>query len=154
MATLLRKVLTSLHGRLLGLASDGSLIVKGHPDQAVLTAAPGSAGSNICNVTLQAQDNEGFNVARVLNGKLWLSDAASGAGLTATTASGGISITTGAQLGALTAAKAIDFQTDATGKAVLQITDTVKTAFKVCAVLDKQSLLSPVIATLATASYG
>lgn len=150
---ILRPILVSLHGRLMGLAKDGSLIVKGEPDQVTLSPAAGSA--NICLVTIQAKDNEGNNYAGVLNMFVWLSDATTGAGLTATTASGAVAAgASGADLGDLTSKKSKYVQTDATGKYILSITDTSKTLFKVCAKLDAGHLVAPQISTLITANYG
>jgi hypothetical protein len=157
MATPLRRILTSIHGRLLGLDAQGGgangLIVKGEPDQIVMTVAKGGS-ANITLVTLQACDNEGFSVAKVLNGIVWLSDAATGAGLTATSASGNVVAgTAGTDLGDLTSKKAKTFQTDATGKYILSITDTAKTAFYVCAKLDAGRYVPAQILQLAAANY-
>lgn len=148
-----RQVLNSLHGRQIGLASDGGLVVLGEPDGATLSAAAGTTNQTL--VTIQAVNNEGLAFAGVLNLFVWLSDSAVGAGLTATTASGAVAAgASGTDLGDLTAKKAKYVQTDATGKYILAITDTAKTNFKVCAKLDASRKVSPDILTLATGNFG
>ena len=80
------------------------------------------------------KDGAGAAMARVRNLEVWLSDAATGAGLTATTASGTVTTkaSEGAVLTALTAKKHIKLQTKVAGTAILQITDAAKTGFYVC----------------------
>lgn len=96
------------------------------------SAAAGSA--NVCNVTYQVVDALGAALAGVFTFIVFLSDAATGVGLTATTASGTVVAgASGTDLGDLTAKKAKVVQTDATGKYILSITDTVKTNFYPCA---------------------
>lgn len=118
-----------------------------------MVAAAG--GSNVCEVTITAKDADGNTLAGVFNFDLWLSDAASGAGLTATTASGAVDVKTnsGAVLGTLTAKKALRVQTLATGVFVLSITDAAKTAFKVCAQAPGSGK-TIVGVTLATGNFG
>ena len=86
---------------------------------------------------------------------MWLSDATSGAGLTATTASGAVANdgTTGFDLGTYTTKKALYVQTNASGVYKLAITDTSKTAFKVCA-LNPADGNAVVGVTLAAGNYG
>ncbi len=98
-----------------------------------ITNAAGG-GDDIAIVTFQAQDGLGNNVADVFNFDLWLSDdATAGAGLTATTASGAVTVSTaGAVIGTYTSKKALRVQTDATGLFNLTITDTGETAFVPC----------------------
>ena len=153
MATVLRSILTSMHGRLAGLANDGSLIVKGEPDQVVMT--PAASSTAICLVTMQVRNNEGEAYKAVLPLTVWLSDSATGDGVTATTPSGALAAgANGTSLGALTASKALKAITNTLGVFILSITDTAKTAFYVCARVDGQR--KPGIATklLATANYG
>lgn len=153
MATVLEPILTSLHGREVGLSRGRRMVVRGEPDQVAMTAGVGTTNQTL--VTLQAINNEGANHAAVLEMTLWLSDAATGVGLTATTASGAVGAgASGTDLGALTTKKALRVLTDAGGKYILAITDTAKTAFNVCATLDKARRITPNVYTLATASYG
>lgn len=123
----------------------------GQPYDYTITPAAGAA--NVCEITVQAKDANGTNIAHAVPLLVWLSDSATGAGLTATAASGTVQAKAGSQdLGVLTAKKALMVQTSAAGAYVLEITDTAKTAFKVCV----QSLNGelPTIATLITADYG
>lgn len=147
-----RSMRTSLYGRLFGLAGDATLITRGSPDGFTFSAA--SSTANICLVTVQAVDNEGASVAGVFLYDLWLSDAATGIGLTAVTASGAVGAgASGADIGVLTTKKATRVQTDATGKYILSITDTAKTAFYVAAQIPGSSRIA-VSAVLATANFG
>lgn len=154
----------SLHGRVAGIdIQTNRIFSQGRPFNLVMTASPDAAASNSTTVSMQLVDFEGKNCAGVFNFDIWLSDAATGAGLTATTASGtvgnggnagGTLVTAaGTDIGTYTTKKALYIQTDATGKYTLKITDTSKTAFKVCAInpSDGQAVVG---LTLATASYG
>ena len=115
---------------------------------------PAAGGANVSLITIQAVDYFGVAMSQVINFDLWLSDATTGAGLTATTASGAVAAgASGADLATLTTKKALRVQTDATGKYILSITDTAKTAFKVCAQVP-DSGVTVVGATLATGNYG
>ena len=143
-------ILTELHGIELGIDGQGNLCLntkgktaenvqlgntpglvgKGIPTSVVVTNAIG-ASSNICNVTLQVSDVLGNAVSGVFDMDILLSDAATGVGLTATTASGGIAAVSGSGsiIGTFTASKAARIQTNASGVFTLAITDTAKTGF-------------------------
>lgn len=142
----------SIFGRMIGLDDTGALI--GEARVSDFTVSPAAGGANVCNVTLQAVNYEGKSIAGVRNLDLWLSDSASGIGLTATTASGTVTCTTGTDLFDFTAKKLKRVQTDATGKIVLAITDTGKTAFKVCFQMSAEVGGAKVGATLSAANYG
>ncbi len=147
-----KPILSSLDGRRLGLAGDGSLVGAGRASGVTASVAAGTANQTL--VTLQIVDNEDAAVSGVRMLDLWLSDATTGAGLTATTASGAVAVgASGADIIDYVSKKAKRVQTDATGKYILAITDTAKTAFKVCAQLGPMEG-AIVAATLATASYG
>lgn len=160
MATVLRNILDSIMGRDMGLSNNGHLIVRREPDQVTITAAVGA--TNVTLVSIQAKNNEGENNdgrfganTGTQMGTVWLSDLSNGAGLTATTASGTVGAgASGTSMGALTASKALRFLTNTAGLFILSITDTAKTAFYVCAQLDKGHRVSPQIALLTTANYG
>lgn len=95
------------------------------------TIAKGGS-ANITLVTAQVQDGAGNAIAAVFDVGWWLSDAATGAGLTATTASGAVAVgASGTDLLSKVSKKAGDALTDATGKYILSITDTAKTGFYV-----------------------
>ncbi len=129
-----------LHGRLYGLDSNGKPVGVGIATTATIVAA----------ATLK--DFEGNTVAEVRALDVWLSDAATGAGLTGTTASGAVAAgATGVDLGVITTKKAIRAQTAATGVYILSITDTAKTGFYVCAQLANGVVVS---SQLVTGSYG
>lgn len=119
------------------------------------TAAVAAGAANVSEVTITVKDVAGAAVTAPANIDLWLSDSAAGTGLTATSASGNVTDktagTTGIVLGTYTAKKALRVQTLADGTYVLSITDTSKTAFKVCVGVGGKTV---VVATLATASYG
>lgn len=124
--------LTELHGRRAGLTPNNRIGLLNRMFDVTITPAQGGS-SNVCLVTIQLVDHEGNNVAAVRNLMVMLSDdATSGAGLTTTTASGNVVAgTAGVDLGDLTSKKAKMVQTDSTGKYILSITDTGKTAFVV-----------------------
>lgn len=144
-------MVTSIHGRKLGLGVNGEILGKGMASEVSAAAAAGS--SNICEVTLTVKDFEGKAVAKAHNLDVWLSDDADGEGLTATTASGtvGAKASSGTDLVAYVAKKALRVQTKKTGVYILSITDTAKTAFKVCVQIGGRTV---VVATLATGNYG
>lgn len=126
-----RPVLTELHGREAGLDSARGLIVKAMHRGWSFIYTPGAA--NVCGITLQACDNEGFPVAAVINFDFWLSDATTGAGLTSHANTSELTCSTGALIGILTTEKAWRLQTDATGKCVAVVTDTGKNLTIPCA---------------------
>ena len=91
-------------------------------------AKGGSAG--IVLVTIAVLSNSGQACPFVFDLDVNLSDAATGAGLTATSASGAVAAgTPGAILATNVAKKSFRCQTDATGTFQLSITDTAKTGF-------------------------
>jgi hypothetical protein len=130
------------------------LSVGGSNVPASLTFTAASAGSNVCEVTIQATDKSGASVAGVFSLDVYLSDAATGVGLTATSASGTVAAKTasGADIGTFTAKKALRVQTLATGAYILEITDTAKTTFYVVGVTGLG--VTKVSAILATGDYG
>lgn len=122
---------------------------------ASVTFAAAAGGANVCEVTVTVADAAGTAIAKAFPLILWLSDAATGAALTGTSASGTVQAksASGADFAALTAKKALIAQTLATGIYILEITDTEKTAFYVCA--QCPSTGHPFISTqLATGNYG
>lgn len=95
--------------------------------------------TNIAEVTISVLDADGEVVdAGVAPLDVYLSDDADGNGLTATTASGGIAAKSGegVDLETVTAAKHLRCLTkNDAGTYVLQITDSAKTGFYVCAIV-------------------
>lgn len=121
----------------------------------IVTFAAAAGSANVCEVTITVKDGAGTAIAGVFNLDIWLSDAATGAGLTATTASGAVAAkaSSGTDLVVLTAKKATRCQTLATGVYILSITDTGKTAFYVCAQVPGTGK-TMVGTQLATGNYG
>lgn len=113
--------------------SGGTMTRVGIPQAFTFAAAAG--GANVSEVTITVTDADGTTVASPVLFDLWLSDAATGAGLTATSASGTVTVksASGAVIATLTSKKALRVQALATGVFVLEITDTAKTGFYVCA---------------------
>ena len=119
------------------------------------TFAAASAGTNIAEVTITAKQADGTTtVASPVIFHLWLSDAATGAGLTGTAASGTVTVksASGAVIGTLTSKKALVVQALATGVFILEITDSSKTAYYVCAQTPHGE--TKIATVLATGDYG
>lgn len=125
----------------------------GLPTEFSISAAAGAA--NVCNVSFQLSDMTAKSVSMPSLFEIWLSDAATGAGLTAATATGGIAAvaTFGIVWSIQTAAKALRVQANAAGLFKLAITDTAKTAFYPCA-LNLATGYVVVGTQLITANYG
>jgi hypothetical protein len=119
-----------------------------------VTAVVATDGSNATLVTLTLKNNNGKPVGPK-SFLVYLSDSATGLGLTATTASGTVTDktagTTGQILSTFVAKKALMVQNIANGTYELSITDTSKTAFKVCVEIDG---IVYVPLTLAAGNYG
>lgn len=118
------------------------------------SATVATDGANTTLVTLTMRNRLGRPVGPK-SFHLFLSDSASGLGVTATAASGAVGDktagTTGQVLSALIAKKYLIVQNIANGTFQLSIIDTAKTAFKVCTEVDG---VVQVVATLSAASYG
>jgi hypothetical protein len=142
-------------GGTINLAAGGKLQQAGVNLPASISFAIAAGGANVSEVTVTVKDAAGAAIAEPFNFDLWLSDAATGEGLTGTTASGAVAAkaASGTDLAVLTAKKAIRVQCKATGVYVLSITDTAKTGFYVCAQVPGLGRTN-VSAQLVTASYG
>ena len=121
-----------------------------------VTFTPAAGGSNECDCTLQVVDSEAVALPGFHNLMVWLSDSPAGEGLTATTASGTVTAkaSSGAVIGTLTAKMALLVQTLKDGSFVLEITDSAKTDFYVCAAFLDEPKAPIVSAILETADYG
>lgn len=109
-----------------------------------------AGAANVAEVAIALLDGHGDAVALPQPFKVWLSDAATGLGLTATSASGTVQAkaASGTDFAVLTAKKALIVQPLATGVYTLEITDTAKTAFYVAVQLpDGRVNVSRVMAT-------
>lgn len=131
-----------------GLAVDSNIF----PTQASFSVAAGAA--NVSIVTITVKDADGNAMARPIVMDIWLSDAATGLGVTATTASGAVAAgASGTDLVDLTSKKVKKVITDATGVYKLSITDTAKTGFYVAANVPGVDKIF-VSSQLVTANYG
>lgn len=99
-----------------------------------VTIALAAGASNGMLITVTAVDGNGAAVAAVHNLELWMSESATGAGLTADAYSGSLVASTGAILTTLTAKKHFNVVTDANGIFAGTLTDTAKPADQYVAV--------------------
>ncbi len=123
---------------------------------ATFTFTPSAAGgTNICDVSIQAVDVNGDPLTGVFNYNLWLSDASSGLGHTASAASGTVTNKSacGLVVDIQVAKKAMQVQTLADGSFVLEITASGKTHYYVC-VQNPANGRTIVGAQLQTSDYG
>ena len=127
-------------------------VVDGAP--ATVTLAAAAAASTVCEVTITVKDAGGTAIPLAIPFDVWLSDAATGAGLTGTTASGTVTAkaASGAVISTYTAKKALRVQSLGTGVFVLEITDSAKTAFYVC--VKNPGTGATAVLLLATGDYG
>lgn len=125
-----------------------------HGQPASVTIAAAAGGSNVCEVTFTVKDVNGTAMTVPTLLTVFLSDAATGVGLTGTSASGTVQAksASGADWSVLSAKKAIRVQTLANGTYVLEITDSAKTAFYPCAYIDGRKVT--VGTQLVTGNYG
>ena len=102
---------------------------------ASFTFAATAGAENVCEVAITLKDAAGATVDGARPFMVWLSDSATGVGLTGTSASGTVQAksASGADFATFTAKKALLVQPLATGVYTLEITDSAKTAFYVCA---------------------
>lgn len=114
---------------------DNALFLNDKLTPATITFAAAAGGANESDVTISVLDGKGNAYGGPIMLDVWLSDAATGLGLTATSASGTVTAksASGAVIGTLTAKKALRVQTLVNSTFVLEITDTAKTGFYVCA---------------------
>lgn len=132
-----------------------ALLYNGYNPVVDFTMVPAAAGSNVCEVTITARDLDGNIIPGVHNFELWLSDDADGQGHTGTTASGTVTAksASGTVIHTQVSKKALRVQTLKTGIFILEITDTAKSLFKVCA--QTPDIGKTVVgATLTAANYG
>ncbi|HEY6965898.1 MAG TPA: hypothetical protein VI229_00390 [Burkholderiales bacterium] len=116
--------------------------------------AAATDGSNKTKVTLTPKDEAGKALVGPRKLEIYLSDDATGVGLTGTAASGNVvDGGDGVDLSDLTAKKHKIVQTAATGAYQLSITDTGKTQYYVC-VVDPISGMPFVAGRILTANYG
>jgi len=138
----------------LDASADELNLLEGIPGGVSFSAAPGAA--DICEVTVQVLDAAGEPLAGIFDFEIWLSGAATGAGLTGTTASGAVAVksASGYDLAALVAKKLIRAQTLADGSYILSIEASAKTGYYVAVRLLGSPAVRAVSAQLQTADYG
>lgn len=142
-------------GASLDIKSGAALKFAGVEAPAGVTFTPAAGAANVCDVVVAVTSASGAALAGVRNLRLWLSDAATGAGLTGTSASGTVTAASGegTVLATHTAKKDLTVQTKAAGTFTLEITDGAKTGFYVCAEIPGRGVIA-VSAQLVTADYG
>ena len=106
----------------------------------LLLSAGAESGDNI-DVTVQVKDALGQNLAIRGLVRMWVGDAAFG-GEAAAAPDGGMSVPTGTLMQTITANKQIVVLTDATGKAVLRLTQSGSKTFYLMAELDGRAYAS------------
>jgi hypothetical protein len=99
-----------------------------------VSIALAAGGTNVMQATLQVTDADGNPVKKVFAIDFWMSEAATGIGLTGDTYSGSLTHTTGSALQEVVAKKHYRSLTDANGKLVFTITDTAEPADQYVAV--------------------
>lgn len=102
----------------------------GMPIDVTQTAAAGAA--NVCEVTIQVVDKDNAPLAGRFFLDVWLSDSASGEGLTSHAADSLLVKAASGTKWLPANASYVRIQTKADGSAIVQITDTHKTLFNVC----------------------
>jgi hypothetical protein len=145
--------LSSTAATLPAVTITGRMTVEGQILPASATISPAAGSANICLVTVTVLDGAGTAMARPVMMDIFLSDAATGAALTGTSASGTVVAgASGKDIATLTTKKALRVQTDVTGVYILAITDTAKTGFYPCVQLPMGQVV--VGSQLVTANYG
>lgn len=120
-----------------------------------LTFAAAAGGTNVAEITVTVVDGAGATVAAVHHLDLWLSDSATCAGLTGTTASGTVQAkaASGRDITVYTAKKSLRVETLAAGTYILEVTDSAKTGFFVCGTAPATGR-AVASAALVTGNYG
>lgn len=145
--------LTIESGGVINEAAGAIRQVGGLASPSTATFTPAAGTTNVSLVSIQLKDNAGNNVAAVANIDIYLSDSATGVGLTTTTASGAVAAgASGVDLVDYVSKKAKRVQTTAAGLYILSITDSAKTGFFVAAQIGNSR--PAVSAQLITANYG
>lgn len=142
-----------ISGAELDVEYGASLKFAGAQQPVNITLSAAASTSNVCDVTATVVDGSGAAIAKPFIFDLWLSDAATGAGLTGTSASGTVTAksASGVVIDTYTSKKALRVQSLATGVFTLAITDSSKTGFYVAAELGGILAVSD---QLETADYG
>lgn len=121
----------SIHGLRFGLGQTTEIVIDGQELPVIDTvtiAIAASATTDGMDITVTVKDGRGNTVAGVFELEMWMSEAATGIGLTADAYSGDLTATTGAILSALTAKKHWKVVTAATGIFAATLVDTANPA--------------------------
>lgn len=111
-----------------GFATNGSM----DPNAVKSTVIATVGTTNTSTITIQLKDALGNNLDKVTPFDVYVSDAASGIGISATAASTGFSVASGGGVRQVTAVtKSIACVSSATGGCVLSLLDTAKTGYYV-----------------------
>lgn len=118
-----------------GRAAFAALFLAGKELVSNLAFTIAAGAANVSTIKIQAVNKDGVAIAGVFNLRVWLSDAATGVGLCAATATGTVQAkaASGTVNGALTAKKALDVTTLADGSFTLEITDAGKSLVYIAA---------------------
>ena len=150
--TITRK--TGFNPRIRGTSVMDGLVLGAKTIPTDITFAIADGASTITEVEISVVNEDGFIIPGVHALDVYLSDAATGVGITGTTASGTVQAksASGTDIGILTSKKALRVTTLATGIYTLEITDSAKTGFYVAVA----SGIIPVQVSrqLVTADYG
>jgi hypothetical protein len=103
-------------------------MARSNPTLSVTIALAASATTDGMDITLQVVGPNGAVRAGVVELEMWMSENASGIGLTADSYSGTLTASTGSILTAHTAKKHVSLVTDANGRAVLTLVDSANPA--------------------------
>ena len=110
----------------------------------VSVSATAETGGNARTVTITARDAKNNALKSVTPLRVYLSDAATGAGVAAAAPSGGIAIgAKGAILAAVVAGKYLDVLTDANGQVELTVTEAAAKTFYVVVILPEGAIATP-----------
>lgn len=138
-----------------GKAAFSALFLAGKELVSNLTFTITAGASTVSNIKIQAVNKDGVPIAGVFAFRVWLSDASTGIGLCAATASGTVQAkaASGTVLGAVTTKKALIVTTLADGSFTLEITDAAKSLVYIAADIPTVNLAA-VSRKLVAGDYG
>jgi len=99
------------------------------------TISVGTEGTNAISVTIQLVDGNGDNLTAIAGFSWYLSGDSAGAGIVGTAPNGGTAIGASGKIAELVAEKAGYLLTDATGKAIITLTDSTTPTFYLVVIL-------------------
>ncbi len=99
------------------------------------TISVGTEGTNAISVTIQLVDGNGDNLTAIAGFSWYLSGDSAGAGIVGTAPNDGTAIGASGKIAELVAEKAGYLLTDATGKAIITLTDSTTPTFYLVVIL-------------------